>query len=103
MPLKPNDRPLSPSQQQQFNQDQQRREQSERAPGVSPQPETQSQGRHPLFDGRSSQIADQARQVQEHNREQIVHGATIREIQHPGASPKQSPNDGGTRGARVPG
>ncbi len=102
MALKPNDRRLSPSQQQQFNTDQQRREQSERATVAAPQPETQSQNRHPLFDGRSSQIADQARQVQERNRQQIVHGARITEVNHPGASPKQSPSDAG-RSSKVPG
>jgi len=101
--LKPNDKPLSPSASSQRNEDEARRQRAELAPNAAPQPETQNQNRHPLFDGRSSQIADQARQVQERNRQQIIHGARITEVRHPGASPQQKPNDSGTRGARVPG
>jgi len=94
--LKPNDKPLSPSASSQRNVDEARRQESERAPNAAPQPETQSQNRHPLFDGRSS-IADQARQVQEHNRQQIIHGATITEVRHPGHSSTSSPSDAGRR------
>ena len=96
MPLKPNDRPLTPSASSQRNVDEQRRQESERAPNGAPQPEGNSQVHHPHFDGNSSQIADQARQVQERNRQEIVHGARITSVNHPGASPRQKPNDSGT-------
>jgi hypothetical protein len=95
--------PISPSASSQRNRDEQRRQESElQEPTVQPQRETQSQVHHPLFDGNSSAVADQARQTREAARETVVHGATIRAVEHPGASPKQSPNDSGTRGARVP-
>jgi|SRR5208282_706185 len=94
---------ISPSASSRRNRDEQRRQESEQQkPSVSPQRETQSQGRHPLFDGNSSAVADQARQVQERNRQEIVHGARITEVRHPGASPQQKPNDSG-RPSKVPG
>ena len=91
--------PIPPSASSQRNRDEQRRQESElQEPTVQPQRETQSQGRHPLYDGGSSAIADQARQTREAARQvEIVHGATITHVTHPGASPTQSPNDSGRR------
>ena len=100
-----NPQPISPSASEQQNRDAQRRQQSElQEPTVKPQREGNSQGNHPLHDGGSSAVADQARQGREAARQvEVVHGARITSVNHPGASPKQSPNDSGTRGARVPG
>jgi len=96
--LKPNDKPLSPSASSQRNEDEARRQRAELAPNAAPQPETESQNRHPLFDGGSSSIADQARQTREAARQvEVVNGARITEVRHPGASPKQSPSDAGRR------
>ncbi len=95
--------PISPSASEQRNRDAQRAQEQElHESTVKPQREGNSQGNHPLYAGGSG-VANQVRQTQEAARQEIVHGATITEVRHPGASPQQKPNDSGTRGARVPG
>ena len=92
MALAPNDKPLSPSASSQRNQDEQRRQESERAPSAAPSRQNRQDA--PLFTSSRSQIGEQAREtrVQQHQ-----HHSGVTPIQHPGASPKQSPNDSGRR------
>lgn len=89
--------PISPSASSQRNEDEARRQRAELAPNAAPQPETQSQGRHPLFDGNRSAVANQVAQTREAAHQiEVVHGATVRHLT-PHTSPQQSPSDAGRR------
>jgi hypothetical protein len=91
--------PISPSASTQRNVDQQMREEQEtHSPAASRQRIDPKDS--PLFTSSDSSVAEAAREtrVQQHQ-----HTAGITPIDHPGASSRQSPNDSGTRGARVPG
>lgn len=89
--------PISPSASEQRSRDEQRRQESEREPNVAPS--RQNRADAPLFTSSHSSVAEAAREtrVQQHQ-----HHAGITPITHPGASPRQSPNDSG-RSSRVPG